>query len=347
MMAEAVSPRFVRSEPRTVLRPVSVAPMMDWTDRHYRYFMRRITRRVLLYTEMVTTGAIIFGDRDHLLGFDEEEHPLSLQIGGDDPDACARSVRIAEDYGYDEYDLNVGCPSDRVQDGAFGACLMAKPETVARIVGAMKQVTDTPVTVKHRIGIDGREDYEDLAEFVSRVSEAGADRFIVHARIAVLEGLSPKENRNVPPLRYEDVYRLKREFPQLPIEINGHVDSIESIHAHLQKLDGAMIGRAAYDRPYFLATADRAFYGSTTPVPTRREVLAAMVPYVERVVAAGRRPRAVYRHMLGLFASQPGARRYRRVLSDPRVDEADVAGVLEEAVSAVPQEVLDARGTDG
>lgn len=327
--------------------PVSIAPMMDWTDRHYRYFMRRITRRVLLYTEMITTGAIRFGDRDHLLGFHPDEHPLSLQIGGDDPDACAESVRIAEAYGYDEYDLNVGCPSDRVQNGAFGACLMADPDRVARVVEAMKSATDKPVTVKHRIGIDGRESYYDLADFVSRVSATNADRFIVHARIAILAGLSPKENRNVPPLRYEDVYRLKEDFPTLSIEMNGHIDSLEAIKKHLELLDGAMIGRAAYDNPYFLASADRELYGSTEPVPSRREIAEAMIPYVEKVAAEGRSPRNVFRHMLGLFAFCPGARRYRRVLSDPRVDEADVGDTIREAMSGVPAEVLDARGTDG
>lgn len=321
--------------------------MMDWTDRHYRYFMRRITRRVLLYTEMITTGAIRFGDRDHLLGFHPDEHPLSLQIGGDDPDACAESVRIAEAYGYDEYDLNVGCPSDRVQNGAFGACLMADPDRVARVVEAMKSATGKPVTVKHRIGIDGRESYDDLAGFVSRVSAANADRFIVHARIAILAGLSPKENRNVPPLRYEDVYRLKDDFPKLSIEINGHIDSLEAVEKHLGRLDGAMIGRAAYDNPYFLATADRDLYGSTAPVPSRREIAEAMIPYVEEVAATGRSPRNVYRHMLGLFAFCPGARRFRRVLSDPRVDEADVGETIREAVAGVPAEVLDARGPDG
>ncbi|NBF40193.1 MAG: tRNA dihydrouridine(20/20a) synthase DusA [Spirochaetes bacterium] len=327
--------------------PVSIAPMMDWTDRHYRYFMRRITRRVLLYTEMITTGAIRFGDRDHLLGFHPDEHPLSLQIGGDDPAACAESVRAAEAYGYNEYDLNVGCPSDRVQNGAFGACLMADPDRVARVVEAMKSATGKPVTVKHRIGIDGRESYDDLADFVSRVSATNADRFIVHARVAILAGLSPKENRNVPPLRYEDVYRLKEDFPTLSIEINGHIDSLEAIRKHLEQLDGAMIGRAAYDNPYFLATADRDLYGSTAPVPSRREIAEAMIPYVEQVTAMGRSPRNVYRHMLGLFAFCPGARRYRRVLSDPRVDEADVGDTIREAISGVPAEVLDARGTDG
>lgn len=328
-------------------RPVSIAPMMDWTDRHYRYFMRRITSRVLLYTEMVTTGAIIYGDRDYLLGFHGDEHPLALQIGGDDPRACGESVRIAEAYGYDEYDLNVGCPSDRVRNGAFGACLMARPAKVARIVEAMKSATDRPVTVKHRIGIDGRESYEDLADFVRTVSGSGADRFIVHARIAVLEGLSPKENRRVPPLRYEDVYRLKAEFPYLPIEINGHVDSLEAIEGHLGRLDGVMVGRAAYDNPYFLASVDREVYDAGASVPSRREILEAMIPYVERVVASGRKPRTVYRHMLGLCAAQPGARRFRRVLSDPRVDEADVGATVNEAVSGIPADILDARRTDG
>ena len=345
-VAEQQAPRTGQA-PSPVRRPLSIAPMMDWTDRHYRYFARRLTRHVLLYTEMITTGAIIFGDRDHLLGFHEDEHPLALQIGGDDPEACAESVRIASAYGYDEYDLNVGCPSDRVQNGAFGACLMAEPDKVARIVAAMKRVTDRPVTVKHRIGIDGRESYEDLAAFVGRVREAGPDRFIVHARIAVLAGLSPKENRNIPPLRYEDVYRLKEEFPDVPIEINGHIDSLAAVREHLARLDGAMVGRAAYDNPYFLAGADRELYGSTAPVPSRREAAEAMIPYVESVVAGGRSPRNVYRHMLGLFAHQPGARRFRRVLSDPRVDEASVSETIAEALDGIPQAVLDARGPSG
>ncbi len=321
--------------------------MMDWTDRHYRYFMRRITRRVLLYTEMITTGAIRFGDRDHLLGFHPDEHPLALQIGGDDPAACAESVRAAQAYGYDEYNLNVGCPSDRVQTGAFGACLMADPDRVARIVEAMKSVTGKPVTVKHRIGIDGRESYDDLAAFVSRVSAADADRFIVHARIAVLSGLSPRENRSIPPLRYEDVYRLKDDFPELTIEINGHIDSLGAVEEHRRRLDGVMIGRAAYDNPYLLATADRDLYGGTARVPSRREVAEAMIPYVEEVVRGGRSPRNVYRHMLGLFTACPGARRFRRVLSDPRVDEADVGDTIREAMSGVPAEILDARGDNG
>jgi tRNA-dihydrouridine synthase A len=211
----------------------------------------------------------------------------------------------------------------------------------------MKAVTDKPVTVKHRIGIDGRERYEDLADFVSRVIPSGADRFIVHARIAILSGLSPKENRTVPPIRYEDVYRLKEDFPGVPVEINGHIDSLEAIRGHLERLDGAMIGRAAYDNPYFLATADRELYGSSAPIPSRREVAEAMIPYVERVVAAGRSPRNVYRHMLGLFAFQPGARRYRRILSDPRVDEADASDTIAGALAGIPHEVLDARGPDG
>jgi tRNA-dihydrouridine synthase A len=332
---------------RPGLRPLSVAPMMDWTDRHYRYFLRRITRCVLLYTEMVTTGAIIHGDRDHLLGFNDDEHPLALQIGGDDPASCAESVRIAEAYGYDEYDLNVGCPSDRVQNGAFGACLMADPERVRRIVEAMKGATEKPVTVKHRIGINGRESYEELAEFVEHVAQAGADRFIVHARIAVLEGLSPKENRNIPPLRYEDVYRLKEDFPTLPIEINGHVASLAEVHEHLRRVDGVMIGRAAYDNPFLLSEADRELFGSSQPPPTRKEVAQAMIPYVEQVAARGRGRRTVYRHMLGLFAFKPGARRFRRVLSDPRVDEKPAGEAIAEALSGIPQDVLDARGAYG
>ena len=320
---------------------ISVAPMMEYTDRNYRYFLRRISRRVLLYTEMITTGAIIHGDRDYLLGFDEAEHPVALQIGGDDPAACAESVRIATDYGYDEFNLNVGCPSERVQVGSFGACLMADPDRVARIVEAMKRATTLPVTVKHRIGINGREEYEQLAEFVRIIREAGVDRCIVHARIAVLGGLSPKENRTIPPLRYPDVYRLKREYPDLPVEINGHITDIDAIRTHLQYTDGTMIGRAAYDNPWLFAAVDQQFYGDAPRTLTRAAVLDEMVPYIERRVReSGKHARSVLRHMLGLFAGRPGARRYKRMLSGPMDVDLDVAALLTEAMRAIPAEVL-------
>lgn len=320
---------------------LSVAPMMDWTDRHYRYFARRLTRRALLYTEMITTGAIIHGDRDWLLGFDADEHPLSLQIGGDDPAACAESVRIAGDYGYDEFDLNVGCPSDRVQEGFFGACLMAKPPQVARIVEAMKRATERPVTVKHRIGIDGRESYEEMADFVSTVAGAGADRFIVHARIAVLNGLNPKENRSIPPLRHEDVYRLKEEFPELTIEINGHIGGVAEVAEHLRRVDGVMVGRSAYERPFWLREVDEAIYGATGTTPTRRQVIEEMIPYIEAVQRRDRHPRVVLRHMLGLFADRPGAKLWKRSLSGKLDPQMNVEAFLRELMRRLPGEVLD------
>ena len=316
---------------------VSVAPMMEYTDRHYRYFLRRITQRALLYTEMITTGAIIHGDRDWLLGFHPDEHPLALQIGGDDPAACAESVRIASLYNYDEYNLNVGCPSQRVQQGAFGACLMAEPRKVARITRAMKEATDRPVTVKHRIGINGRESYDQMRSFVETVAEAGADRLIVHARIAVLGGLSPKENRSIPPLRYADVYRLKREIPQLTVEINGQIASTAEMRRHLERVDGVMIGRAAYDNPWLFSNVDREFFGDRNAPVSRAWVIEQMIPYIEQVRReTGRHPRAVLRHMLGLFAFQPGTRRWKRQLSGPIDPEVDVARLLESAADACP-----------
>lgn len=322
---------------------VSVAPMMEYTDRHYRYFLRQITRRSLLYTEMITSGAIIHGDRDYLLGFHPDEHPLALQIGGDDPAACAESVRLASAFGYDEYNLNVGCPSERVQEGSFGACLMADPDRVARIVAAMKSATEKPVTVKHRIGINGRESYEEMKQFVETVAAAGADRLIVHARIAVLGGLSPKENRLIPPLRYGDVHRLKRELPHLVIEINGQIADEEQIREQLQYVDGVMIGRAAYDNPWLFAGVDREFYHDGWAPPSRAAVIEQMIPYIERYRRdTGRHPRAVLRHMLGLFAFQPGAKRWKQALSGPIDPEADIAALLRGAVRAIPPDVLNA-----
>lgn len=316
--------------------PVSIAPMMEKTDRHYRFFMRQITKHTLLYTEMVTSAAIIHGDRDYLLGFHEDEHPISLQLGGDDPDEIHRAIRIAEEYGYDEYNLNVGCPSDRVQNGNFGACLMARPEHVRRIVEAMRVATSRPVTVKHRIGIDGRESYEEMRDFVQEVNLAGPDRFTVHARIAILAGLSPKENRNVPPLRYEDVYRLKRDLPHLQVEINGHIGTIEEIDAHLEQVDGVMIGRAAYDNPWLFADIDSRYFGADPGTrPTRRSVIEGMLPYLDAWTAAGWPVRNVLRHMLGLFAFQPGTRKFKQVVSGKTPD-------LRRAVAHLRPEVLDA-----
>ena len=321
---------------------LSIAPMMDRTDRHYRYFMRQITRHTLLYTEMITTAALLHGDRDKLLGFSETEKPLALQLGGDDPAHLATCARLAEDWGYDEVNLNVGCPSDRVQNGHFGACLMAQPEVVARCVEAMRQATALPITVKHRIGIDDLERYEDMANFVRIVARAGCDRCIVHARMALLHGLSPRENRTVPPLRYDDVYRLKGDFPALRIEINGGITTLMQATAHLQHVDGAMIGRAAYEHPYLFAEADALCFGDVTPPRTRRQVLEAMLAYLERCVSQGLPPYRMVRHLLSLFAYQRAARLWKRCLSERAwAPETAVAG-LREVIRLVPDEVLDA-----
>lgn len=331
------------SEGRGRTWPLSIAPMMDRTDRHYRYFMRQITRRTLLYTEMLTTGAILHGDRAKLLAFAALERPLAIQLGGDDPQQLATCARIAADWGYDEVNLNVGCPSDRVQSGQFGACLMAQPERVAQGVEAMRRATALPVTVKHRIGIDGREGYEDLENFVRVVAMAGCDRFIVHARIAVLQGLSPKANRTVPPLRYADVYRLKTRLPALRIELNGGITTLAQVHEHLAQVDGVMIGRAAYDQPFRFALADAACFGDDTAVPTRRRVLEAMIPYVEFWLAHGCPPWRILRHMLGLFAHQRAAKAWKRYLSQQAQRTACPGALLREALRHMPDDVLDAQ----
>ena len=295
---------------------VSVAPMMDYTDRHFRYFLRQISRRVLLYTEMITTAAIIHGDRPKLLDYSPIEHPLALQLGGDDPQQLADCARIGQDWGYDEINLNVGCPSDRVQSGHFGACLMAQPELVADCVATMAARVKIPVTVKHRIGIDDCDRYEDLAKFVQIVAEAGCQRFTVHARKAWLQGLSPKENRTIPPLRYADVYRLKQDFPQLTIEINGGITNLEQIQAHLERVDAVMIGRGAYEDPYCLATIDREIYGEAVEPLTRREIVQTMLPYIDQWLHQGGRLHSVTRHLLTLFKGQPGTKGWKRHLSE-------------------------------
>jgi tRNA-dihydrouridine synthase A len=317
--------------------------MMDRTDRHYRYFMRQITRRTLLYTEMLTTGALLHGDRDKFLAFSEVERPLVLQLGGDSPEQLAACARLAEDWGYSEVNLNVGCPSDRVQSGHFGACLMAHPTQVARCVTAMRQATTLPVTVKHRIGIDGLEQYDDLAHFVRTVAQAGCDRFIVHARIAVLQGLSPRDNRTVPPLRYTDVYLLKNDLPHLVIEINGGITTLEQAWAHLQSVDGVMIGRAAYDNPYLFALADALCFGDEIPPPTRRQVLEAMLPYLESWVAHGYTAGRILRHMLGLFAHQRVAKAWKRLLSGSMQCSPQAVIMLHNALRQLPDDLLDLR----
>ena len=317
--------------------------MMERTDRHFRAFLRSITRHTLLYTEMVVGQALVHNpDTERFLGFDEVEHPIALQVGGDDPELLARCARMAEERGYDEVNLNVGCPSDRVQQGRFGACLMAEPEQVARVVEAMRRVVTIPVTVKHRIGIDDLDRYEDLLTFVDTVSAVECDRFTVHARIAWLQGLSPKENREVPPLRYEDVYRLKAERPHLHIEINGGIRTLDATEEHLQHVDAVMIGRAAWDDPYLFAAADARIFGTSGPGPSRREVLEDYLPYVERWSQAGVRPARLLFPTQGLFTGQRGARVYRRTLSEKAHRTDDAAGLLREAMSRVGDEVLDA-----
>lgn len=321
---------------------LSIAPMMDRTDRHYRYFMRQITRHTLLYTEMITTAALLHGDRDKLLGFAAVEKPLALQLGGDDPTHLATCARLAEDCGYDEVNLNVGCPSDRVQNGHFGACLMAQPGVVARCVEAMRLATTLPVTVKHRIGIDDLDHYDDMANFVRSVANAGCDRFIVHARKALLHGLSPRENRTIPPLRYDDVYRLKAAFPALRIEINGGITTLMQATTHLQYVDGTMIGRAAYDHPYLFAEADALCFGDTAAPRTRRQVLMAMLAYLEPWAAQGLPPYRIVRHLLGLFAHQRAARLWKRCISERTWTPETAIAALHGVIRLVPDDVLDA-----
>ena len=310
---------------RGLIYPVSVAPMMQRTDRHFRVLMRAITRHTLLYTEMVTTGAILHGNRARHLDFSSIEHPISLQLGGDDPQDLAQCAKIAEDYGYDEVNINVGCPSDRVQKGRFGACLMAEPNRVADAVLAMRNQVNIPVTVKHRIGIDELDRYEDMFSFVETVAKAGADRFSVHARKAWLKGLSPKENRNIPPLRYEDVYRLKQACPDLVIEINGGVQGLEEISSHLEHVDAVMIGRAAYDQPLLFSQVDELFFGSDSSPCDGFSVVEAMMPYIATWLSNGGRLNHITRHMLMLFYGQPGGRKWRRVLADAVRPGADLS----------------------
>lgn len=318
------------------LHPLSVAPMMDRTDRHFRYFMRQITRKTLLYTEMVTAQAIHHGDRNKLLGFDPAEKPLALQLGGDDPHLLAECAHIAEDMGYDEVNLNVGCPSNRVQSGNFGACLMSQPELVADCVAAMQSAVNIPVTVKHRIGIDECDRYEDMAKFVTTVAAAGCHRFTVHARKAWLQGLSPKDNRTIPPLRYDDVYRLKREYPNLWIEINGGIKTLDQAHNHLQHVDAVMIGRAAYDTPYMFALADCDIY-SADRILTRHQVVTAMLPYIARWTEGGTKLHSITRHMLQLFHGQPGSRAWKRHLTDNSCRMGADSDVVRAAVAQVPE----------
>lgn len=314
---------------------VSIAPMLDWTDKNCRFFHRVLTKHAVLYTEMVTTGAIIHGKGDYL-AFNQQEHPVVLQLGGSDPKDMAHCAKLAQERGYDEVNINVGCPSDRVQNGMFGACLMANPDLVADCVKAMQDVVDIPVTVKCRIGIDDSDEYQFLADFVNKVKDAGCEHFIVHARKAWLKGLSPKQNREIPPLNYDRVYQLKLQHPDLTISINGGIKTIEEMKQHLNHVDGVMIGREAYQNPYLLAQIDREFYADNSPSLSRVEVLEQMTPYIEAQIANGATVWHIARHMLGLFQSQPGAKIFRRYLSQNASKDPKHAGLLLDALDQMP-----------
>lgn len=310
----STSPMHV--EPKEPSRRFCVAPMMDWTTSHYRYLARQLSRHALLYTEMVTTGALIHGDTERFLRHDPAEYPLALQLGGSDARELAHCSKLAEQFGFNEVNLNVGCPSDRVQNNMIGACLMGHPDKVAEGVRAMIEATSLPVTVKHRIGIDGRESWDELCEFVEKVAAAGCQTFIVHARIAVLEGLSPKENRDVPPLKYDWVYRLKETYPDLEIIINGGIKTFDECREHLSRTDGVMLGREAYHNPWLLAGVDAEFFGADAPVTTRHEALRAMYPFIQSELERGVYLNHISRHLLGLFHGVPGGRQFRRYISE-------------------------------
>jgi tRNA-dihydrouridine synthase A len=312
-----------------------VAPMMDWTDRHCRFFLRLISRHARLYTEMITSGALLHGDVPHHLDFDPAEHPLALQLGGSDAGLLGSCAKLGERWGYDEVNLNCGCPSERVQTGSFGACLMAEPALVADCVKAMRDAVTIPVTVKHRIGLDQSEDYGFVRDFVGTVAGAGCEVFIVHARNAVLKGLSPKENREVPPLRYAVVHRLKRDFPTLTIVLNGGLSDWDAIEAELARVDGVMLGRVAYHDPYFLAQADWRAFGDDLPARSRADVLRALIPYATAQLARSVPLRAIARHVLGLYHGRSGGRRFRQILSDAAKLRDAGPELFEEALAAV------------
>ena len=318
-----------------------IAPMLDWTDRHERYFLRLLTRHSLLYTEMVTTGALLFGDKHRHLRYNVEEHPVALQLGGSEPDAMARSAVLAREYGYDEVNINVGCPSDRVQSGRFGACLMADPGLVADCYRAMTSASDLPVTIKSRVGIDDRDSDAFLQQFLETLAEAGCRDFILHARIALLKGLSPKENRDVPPLQYDRVYRMKQRYPELNIVINGGIRSLEASLEHLQQVDGVMMGREAYQNPYILAGVDQRVFGDRAEIPDRQQIASDFMPYVARQLAEGVPLQHMTRHILGLFKGCPGGRQFRRHLSENAHRRDAGITVLEDAIAHVSEVSLE------
>jgi tRNA-dihydrouridine synthase A len=313
--------------------------MMDWTDRHCRYMLRLISRRALLYTEMVTAEAILCGDRNRLLSYDQAEHPVALQLGGADPEALAVCARIGADCGYDEINLNVGCPSDRVQSGRFGACLMLEPDHVARCIEAMVGAVDIPVTVKSRIGVDNQDEWESLSALARVTRDAGSVRHIVHARKAWLRGLNPKQNREIPPLRYDVVYRLKQANPSLVVIMNGGIQTPFDIDSHLLEVDGVMLGRAAYNNPYLLAHVDGDYYADNRPMVSRRDIVIEMIDYIEKEIKEGTSPRSLTRHMVGIFQGMPGARRWRRHLSEDVHQGQSVGAAIRYALDQVPREI--------
>jgi tRNA-dihydrouridine synthase A len=312
-----------------------VAPMLDWTDRHCRFFHRQLTQHAMLYTEMITTGALIYREPGRFLDYNAAEHPVALQLGGSDPKELAHCAKLAEEWGYDEVNLNVGCPSDRVQNGRFGACLMGTPEVVAESVAAMKAATKVPITVKHRIGIDEQDSYEELHRFVQLSAEAGCETFIVHARKAWLQGLSPKENRDVPPLKYDVVYQLKQDFPQLNLIINGGITTLDVANEQLEHVDGVMIGREVYSNPWLLQQVDTDFFNNDAKVTHRSQVIDAMIPYIEEQLSNDIYLSHITRHMLGLYQGLPGARAYRRHLSENATKKGANLQVLLDAVALV------------
>ena len=309
--------------------------MMEWTDRHCRFFHRLLTRQALLYTEMITADAVIHGPRERLLGFDAAEHPVALQLGGSDPKNLAQAARIGADFDYDEINLNIGCPSDRVQDGRFGACLMREPNLVGECVAAMKAAVGLPITLKCRLGVDEQDIEESLDRFADTVIAAGADALIVHARKAWLDGLSPRENRDVPPLDHARVHRLQRRLGEFPIIVNGGIHTLDEAERHLRHLDGVMLGRAAYQNPEMLLAVDRKLFGTAAPVATAREAVEKLIPHIEQAMAHGARLHDVTRHLLGLFRGQPGARAFRRHLATKAVQQGATTRVLREALAMV------------
>lgn len=320
----------------TLNRRFTVAPMMDWTDRHCRYFHRLLSKNAVLYTEMVTTGALIHAEADRFLRYNREEQPVALQLGGSNATDLAKCTKMAEDYGYNEVNLNVGCPSDRVQNNMIGACLMAHPQLVADCLKQMQDAVTIPVTVKHRLGIDDMDSYDELKQFVETVQTSGCNVFIIHARKAILQGLSPKENRDVPPLKYEWVYQIKQEFPELEVHINGGIKSIEECHTHLQYVDGVMLGREAYQNPYILAEVDQAFYESSDPIIGRKQAALNMIPYIEQQLNKGVPLNHIVRHMLGLFHAQRGGKQFRRFISENAHKPGASIEVLLNALERVP-----------